>query len=120
MCFSTHCLPHYVGALEKWLNSVASQATIHRFESGMRHQLNVSVRYILLRYSQAVRHRALNPTVRWFESSCPSHTPEWRNGRRSRLKICRSRDHVGSSPTLGTIDGSLAQLAEQLTLNQWV
>ena len=28
--------------------------------------------------------------------------PEWRNGRRSRLKICRPQGHEGSSPPSGT------------------
>ena len=30
------------------------------------------------------------------------HLPEWRNGSRSRLKICRDHSRVGSSPTSGT------------------
>ena len=29
--------------------------------------------------------------------------PRWRNGRRSRLKICRWQHHEGSIPSLGTI-----------------
>ena len=29
--------------------------------------------------------------------------PEWRNGRRSRLKICRWQQRAGSTPAFGTI-----------------
>ena len=47
---------------------------------------------------------------RGFDSLRPLHSgalPEWRNGSRSRLKICRTRVREGSSPSSGTKQKSL-------------
>ena len=38
-----------------------------------------------------------------FPSPAPPRRPGWRNGSRSRLKICRTRVRAGSSPAPGTI-----------------
>ena len=37
-----------------------------------------------------------------FPSPAPPRRPGWRNGSRSRLKICRTRVRAGSSPAPGT------------------
>ena len=52
-----------------------------------------------------------------FPSPAPSvDLPEWRNGSRSRLKICRTRVREGSSPSSGT---TADVLAGQLALSDY-
>ena len=65
--------------------------------------------------SQVARHRSAKPIYMGANPVLASNfktigtkslsylKPRWRNGLRTTLKMLRSFDHVGSSPTLGTI-----------------
>ena len=43
--------------------------------------------------------------------------PKWRNGRRSRLKICRGQLHAGSTPAFGTKRKNCASAVFFVNLN---
>ena len=45
--------------------------------------------------------------------------PEWRNGRRTRLKIWRPHGHMGSSPFSGTIPDAIASLRRGARVDDW-
>ena len=54
-----------------------------------------------------------------LRSRVQSLGPEWRNGRRTRLKIWRPHGHMGSSPFSGTIPDAIASLRRGARVDDW-
>ena len=68
-------------------------------------QLAKSTNRVLTDDELALRGEALaGNTALSTQHSALKSAPEWRNGRRSRLKICRWQQRAGSSPASGTIE----------------
>ncbi len=77
----------------KWLNTEVCKTSIQRFESARRLHF---LRKVMFTTGCVLECRA-------------SLQPEWRNGRRSRLKLGGPQGHGGSNPSSGTTRRQLGQ-----------